>query len=106
MYHNLTADQKDVHDALSRFKEACLRQTTSEYIHELASHDPNKLVLSSNGTRVFMPLDVSAKFILDWIEYQFDDQQQQFIYDVWRWLTRAENKKGGLYVQGPTNSGK
>lgn len=103
----LTLQSIDVADGLNRFKEACLRKTAVEYITELATHDPNKLVLSSNGTRTFMPLADLVKFIHDWIEFHFEaDQGHQFIVDVWAWLSRAETKKGGFYIQGPTNSGK
>lgn len=26
--------------------------------------------------------------------------------DLWSWLSRAENKRGGFYIHGPSNSGK
>lgn len=53
-----------------------------------------------------MPIPQSERFIADWCEFQFGDAAKEFILDCWSWLSRAETKKGGVYVQGPSNSGK
>lgn len=64
VYAHLSLKQSDVADGIERFREDCLRMTTFEYLTDLASRNPNKMVLSSTQSRVYMSVDDSVKFMM------------------------------------------
>lgn len=106
VYANLPVSSPYVIEGIALFRERMLRMSLVEYLAELSQRNPYRLIFSASQSKVYMPIDASFDFLQEWIEFQFEEKATSFVVDVFSWLSRGEIKKLGLYIQGPSNSGK
>lgn len=40
-----------------------------------------------------------------WLEFQFEDDAEKFVQDIFDWIGKKDFKRGGFLVTGPANCG-
>lgn len=73
----------------------------------MPEHDPNVFMFRSDVDCIkYLPIDESFDLLAKWLKFQFSEQWQNIVTQVFEWLTRKNFKTGGLEVVGPPNCGK
>lgn len=105
---DLDESSLDYMKAKTIYERKFQRMGIPKYLEYLAdAEDGINFCFRSDGQTIFYQTAADSLANLKrWLRFQFGRAWTQFVQDVFDWLTRKEQKRGGFEVVGPPNSGK
>lgn len=98
VYKVIPPDAPEFINAIKQYRLKLVHMSLYEYLMLVDSLPIMNLIFRSSSTRIYLSIDESLKILKDWIRFQFGVDGDKFVNDIWMWLTKVIQKRGGFLL--------